>query len=534
MKNISITMEDVIDRAERNICIALEDYCRHIGPTEALENVSDIFIRTLASDSSYAKQGLRELFRKSPSWDEELDAIVLNGTRTHDPDPEVIGDLISKIFRDYPDHRVVFEIFRRFVLWNSISEQCREELNKIVPDAYASGKKPSRVFKALCKGLGVADETKGSEFQKMYAQLADELSSRKLGFKLFVSINPAHFLTMSNPHDDDRGETLVSCHSLNCTDYEYNVGCTGYARDKVSFIVFTVTDPDDRESLNNRKTTRQIFAYQPGNGVLLQSRLYDTQGGTRGAQEDSKLYRDLIQRELSQLEGAVNLWKTFRFCERKDCVYTGEGFGGYADWTEPDFNAKISIRQDHQDDYQPLEVGSFGLCFQCGCEIFEGLLCEKCADGDGDESYCDDCDYRCDEDQLSTVYDTDGNERRVCDDCRSAYYTQCDDCGGWFADEAITHVEGGLWVECPDCLARHYFQCGCCGEYIRKPDDGSSLPVATVTLPGGQTVEVCDDCAENYIRCSHCGERIVSTVYGQTYCPSCGCVLEKQEQEVTA
>ena len=64
-------------------------------------------------------------------------------------------------------------------------------------------------------------------------------------------------------------------------------------------------DPDVPETLNNRKTVRQIFAYQPGNGLLLQSRLYNTSGGVRGAHEDSKLYRDLIQRELAELEQAL-------------------------------------------------------------------------------------------------------------------------------------------------------------------------------------------------------------------------------------
>ena len=51
--------------------------------------------------------------------------------------------------------------------------------------------------------------------------------------------------------------------------------------------------------------------YKPGNGLLLQSRLYNTYGGTSGEQADSNLYRDLIQRELSDLEHAPNLWKTF-------------------------------------------------------------------------------------------------------------------------------------------------------------------------------------------------------------------------------
>ncbi len=76
---------------------------------------------------------------------------------------------------------------------------------------------------------------------------------------------------------------------------------------------YSASDPDKSETLNNRKTTRQIFAYKPKNGLLLQSRLYNTHGGTCGAQAESKLYRDLVQREISELEGVPNLWKTETF-----------------------------------------------------------------------------------------------------------------------------------------------------------------------------------------------------------------------------
>ncbi len=154
-----------------------------------------------------------------------------------------------------------------------------------------------------------------SELQSALKQLADN-RRKKIDFKLYVSLNPAHFITMSNPKDDKRGDTLTSCHSFNSTSYSYNNGCSGYARDEYTFITFVAADPSNPETLNNRKTMRQIFAYKPGNGLLLQSRLYNTSGGTYGAQEDSKLYRDLVQREISDLEGAPNLWQTYGYLFR--------------------------------------------------------------------------------------------------------------------------------------------------------------------------------------------------------------------------
>lgn len=319
-----ITEGQIIEQAEQNIRQALQDYRKHTTQTEALDDVSDTFIRNLARDSSFAKRELRELFSRSPVWDEKLDALVINGTRTHDPDYDRVRSLATEIL--YPAvERAETGKDRYYKIYNAIDffsypyNGCLQEagsqaISELAPKAYEPGKKRSRVFKALCVSLGVADEAAGSEFQKLYAQFADELSARQIGFKLYVSINPAHFLTMSNPKADSRGCTLTSCHSFNSTDYQYNNGCSGYARDHVSFIAFTVDDPDNPELLNNRKTTRQVFAYRPGNGLLLQSRMYNTSGGTHGAQGDSKLYRDLIQREISMLEGVPNLWKTYPYC----------------------------------------------------------------------------------------------------------------------------------------------------------------------------------------------------------------------------
>ena len=91
--------KEKIELAEKNIRQALEDYGKHTNQTEVLDDVSDAFIMRLAKDNYYAKQELRELFRKSPAWDEELDALVINGTRTHDPDYNRINNLAFKILK---------------------------------------------------------------------------------------------------------------------------------------------------------------------------------------------------------------------------------------------------------------------------------------------------------------------------------------------------------------------------------------------------------------------------------------------------
>ena len=340
-------MSELIERTKQNIWQAISDYGKHTDQTSVMDDCTANFVNQLASDSCYAKQELRELFSKSPVWDANLDALVINGTRTHDPDPDRIyslgTDILSEAIYRTDNRNLIYGAIRFFYDPN-YEELGIAAIKQLAPKAYAPNKKKSRVFKALCQALGVADETAGSDFQRLYAQFADELTSKKIGFKLYVSINPAHFITMSNPKGDHRGTTLTSCHSFNSTEYEYNNGCTGYARDKVSFIAFTVADPADKETLNNRKTTRQVFAYKPGNGLLLQSRMYNTSGGVYGASEDSKLYRDLIQREISMLENVPNLWKTYPTVgEKSFCVERGDGFGGYLDWEYENFDGKVSI-----------------------------------------------------------------------------------------------------------------------------------------------------------------------------------------------
>ena len=504
-------IEKIMKQAERNIYQALEDYRKHTSNTEVLDNVSDEFVSRLAKDNAYAKQELRALFRTSPVWNEKLDALVINGTRTHNPNYARVDRLVRTILTPAAGKTINEHIVLNSCLMQDISfffsqpdtseeEQAKyiETIKLIAPKAYAPNKKPSRVFKSICTELHVSDETAGSDFQRLYAQFADELTAKKIEFKLYVSLNPAHFLTMSNPKWDRRGNTLTSCHSFNSTEYSYNNGCSGYARDKYTFIVFTAADPSDPETLNNRKTTRQIFAYQPGNGLLMQSRFYNTSGGTCGAMEDSKLYRDLIQREISALEDVPNLWKTYPYVgDKEHCVSIGDGFGGYTDWNYSDFDAKVSIRADHENDYESLEVGTYGLCIRCGEETEIGLYCDDCRDG-GDK--CNDCDSRADE--LFTVYDSEGDERQVCQRCRDRYYSYCDCCDRYYPCDDITRVSNGTDV-CLRCLDEYYTQCGHCEEYFRN----EAMYLALNNM--GCEISICEECQdEHYILCACCGQYI--------------------------
>ena len=516
-----------IQQAEKNIRQALKDYGEHTRQQDILEDVTDAFITRLARDSVEAKQDLRDLFSKSPVWDPELDALVINGTRTHNPDPNRIAELADRIL-----HKAICEMdtLRYFTYRSAMSfftvpglegddlELSIRALNELAPDAYKPGKKKSRVFKALCQALGVADETQGSDFQKLYAQFADELTSKKLDFKLYVSINPAHFLTMSNPKGDERGSTLTSCHSFNSTAYSYNCGCSGYARDNVTFIVFTVDDPTNPESFNNRKTTRQIFAYRPGSGLLLQSRMYNTSGGVYGADKDSQLYRDLVQREISALEDVPNLWKTYHSYDEyySRFVDSGAGFGGYEDWTYDNFDGHISFRADcDMETVKPLIVGTCGLCVICGDEICEGMYCDDCV------QTCDCCGDRCQD--TFPVYNPYGNIVYVCESCQNDHYAYCDRCNEYHDRNSMTWVDDDLY--CESCLHEECEDCYHCGEWHRRED------MTHIVLADGREVYVCEECDSryDYVQCPHCGDNVIMTRNGT--CPACGVVIREEEEE---
>lgn len=527
----------LVERMEASVRQAIDDYFRHTAQAEVQQDISDNFIWRLACDSVHAKSELREMLRKSKVWDENLQALVINGTRTHEPDYSLIHRLAHEIFSVLPYDLVQNDKIARAIRFfdNCDREEGIAAIMELAPDAYRPNRKKSRIFKALCDALGVTDETRGSQFQRLFAWIADEMNSKKINYKLFLSINPAHFLTMSNPKHDARGSMLTSCHSFNSTEYPYNAGCTGYARDDVTMIAFTVDDPDIVETLNNRKTTRQLFMYKPGNGLLLQSRLYNTHGGTTGAQKESALYRDLIQREISEAEGAVNLWKTEKYCTNQQGVTIrhGAGFGGYSDWVYTDFDARISIRLDCIDTFETFEVGDSGLCVICGEESSQGLYCRYCED----EKHfrCDHCGEYCTD--LTTVYNSDGEEIDVCESCLDEYYTCCDDCGEYHYASNMHCVSGERYV-CEDCFENNYTCCEDCGEYYRDDDGCLSL----VYDADGCECYVCENCRESeYEFCEHCQETYHHSLM-HTFCDEDGneirvcddCLKELEEERQEA
>lgn len=66
--------QEKINLAKRNIHQAIEDYGAHSWQTAVLKDIDARFVDRLAEDNAYAKDELRSLFRKSPVWEEAMDA----------------------------------------------------------------------------------------------------------------------------------------------------------------------------------------------------------------------------------------------------------------------------------------------------------------------------------------------------------------------------------------------------------------------------------------------------------------------------
>lgn len=518
--------------------VALRDYVAHTNTNnEGLfaYRISDEFLGRLATDSTYAKSGLRDMFRKVDGWDEELQAVILNGTQTHDPDPKRIQALIDQIIPQsiYETHgysAVNFAI--GYFVDGEKDEVCIGNLKLFIGRKFRADKKKSKLFQDLAKAVGVYDDTAGSEYQKLFAQLADELNGRKLDFKLFLSINPAHILTASNPLDDKRGQCLVSCHSLNRDDDTYGTGNIGYARDNVTFVAFTVDNPGKPELLNNRKTSRQFFHYFVP-GILLQNRLYNSKGGTFGEEDISKLYRDLVQRTISNADDAVNLWKTRNYYNNEFGISFAacEGFGGYKDWDKYDNGTiKISVRKDCLDLVSGANyIGAPSLCVACGDDIYAEedeagqWVCNDC-----DDKYeiCEECGHRINTDCGQWAFDFYGDEVFVCESCllNSNEYHLCHDCGRWHARENCTTVVGGRMV-CNDCLQQGYVECRYCGDWI--PEDDSF----ELKNENDDFISVCEYCFDNHgVDCQCCGDRCFEdAVDADGYC--CECWEDKHNED---
>lgn len=519
---MAINVTEVAKINARNIKVALADYIRHVEQKGVIPDISDAFINRVAYDSAVSKTALRNLFSKHAYWDEANQRFIINGTTTHEPDWDKVCEIFSTLTTNWRMANLHNEELRHDVHFvkcaifatpvEAHAERAINVLKRVAPKTYRkyksglqnkNGVKMTRILRSFFAELGIEEKESG-EYQRLFAEIADEMTSRKLDFKLVFSLNPADFLTMSNPqpYDGCNEYPLHSCHAMNRTDFTYNIGNAGYARDEVTFVVFVVAHPEKPESWNNDKIWRQLFFYVPFSSVLLQSRLYGVKGGVWGEHPQAALFRDLVQREISQLEELPNSWYTETYCNNHwgFNIPAGAGFQGYPDWIKFEGKEiKISVRKSGYS-YKPFHIGERGICIECGEELFnsESHRCTDC-DGDSGHEFCEECGCILDEDNIYLVYNSNGDWVAVCYDCRSNYYCYCEHDDEYHHNSDCTQLANGDWVT-DSYLEDNCFRCDCCGEWHYNEQ-------ANLAYYYGSECDICDDCLGEYYRyCDDCNE----------------------------
>ena len=570
-----LSVKERTELAKEQFEEAIKDYFRHVERGHHIDygDFSNAFIGCVVEDSVLAKNELRSIFRESSHWNDEMDMLEVPVTipvsEVSEDFSERVGDFLRKIFEGVrvAHTRVLNNVGEPEYVWKFIkcdeidschdceSDSCSilhellstiiegslyrklniknalrdglgssnlvnvfiERIDKVVPGAFAPGKKLGRSINKIAQAAGVTDMTKGSDYQKNFAALSDLLNvkSEPKTIKLFVSLNPAHFLTMSNPKHDNRGTMMTSCHSLNCTEYGYNVGCTGYARDRHSFIVFTAADPEKPETLNNRKTSRQVFMWGLEHPFLLQSRLYNATGMNDAVLFD--YYREAVQSAIREGLGFGEdaKWSTVSYFDQT--VFEAgkhRDFGGYADWQFQTNYPTVSTlveggceaRQDfsEQDSEQDVEhyiaVGESGVCIECGELISDRLYCRECSP----YKRCECCNEWMEEDEVTWV---ECEEQYICEDCLENYYIECENCGDYFLDISQDIVWVGDTYVCRECVDNddNIFYCDGHDEFEYRDCTNSVIEHSN---RWGDTITVCEEYAREsneYSCCEECG-----------------------------
>lgn len=484
------------------------------------------------------KSHLRNILRKHPNWNEELQLIQFDTDFGREVDKKAIDNfarwMVFSANGDYTDDKEVIK-FSKFI--NSQSSHILDELeadylNTEFPDLRARvGQKVTKIVNKFCKAHGMElCEVWGNNYNQAYAKYCDAITPLKIKRHTIISINPIDYLTMSF------GNSWSSCHTIDKKNRRgmpnnysgcYSSGTMSYMLDKTSVVFYTIDASynGDRPYLQPKINRNMFHIGSTGEqDVLVQARLYPQTCDT-----DNGLYKDfrmIMQKVIADCIGVSNLWKNSKGTEVCESFVRSRGTH-YADYEQfPTCN--VSILSENFKTWEPergdkITVGHDPICPNCGDDHGEedNICCEDC--NDSNRSCCYSCGDRHDEDDLYysertgeyycsdccfTCYDCDevfpnrnsneayhnGREVYVCDECLDDYIS-CDDCGDYFYYDDVTRT-----------VEENYY-CGDCIDNNAKYIDG--------------------DYYEEYDVCANCSEAVpeVDSIYDEKsdeyYCKDC-------------
>lgn len=365
------------------------------------------------------KQGLLQLLRRHPLWNEKELAIVFRVEERREIDRATVDETraaILELGRRACTDDTVYENFET-ALRASTADYAR------IPNEYrldtirqygdikcAPGQKASRIINRLCLKFHldqIEEEAEAGEpdnrymrtvkpYNALFARLADALNPAHIEKTAVLSIHPCDFLEMSN-----RDNTWSSCHCLEGGGYRG--GCQSYMGDAVSMIFFTVSDEYTQDFHTAPRITREIFCYK--DNVLLQSRLYPTD-----LEDQKTLYRSIVQQAIATCLDKPNLWSLKRGKDTEPYCESAADSNHYPDYK---YGYAVASLLKGENDYGQMTIGSVARCVCCGGEQknHRSIRCAECGNmyvckgcgktvhGYGryidEHFYCNECSYEC-------------------------------------------------------------------------------------------------------------------------------------------
>lgn len=455
---------------------------------------SDRGIRDNLDSYSRNKRSLITILRKHPFWIETAKAVVLEVTASREIDKDIVSSCRHKLYEMFDDlqacpvdDRSRFQLGLDGLSSHSSkllpeSEYLKNEMQEICHFQYIAGQKASKAINKFCRQYKVNEH---SEYEAVFAKLADALNPLSIPRKAVLSVHPNDYLQMSGSNN-----SWTSCHNL--MDGGYAGGTLSYMNDPVSMIFYTIDPGNESTALYNRpKITRTVFCYH--GGILLQSRLYPSDDDVN----QRTLDRMCVQSIFSTCLKKPNLWKMSQsITDLNRYIHTVMHPLHYRDY-EQGFNFALSYLKAYSE-YPSMVIGHNAFCLYCGDLLDHNhcnTLCEKCkrlircadcgtvtqhADGkqvDG-RYYCSNCIAPCEHcesnvpiKELCSVHPTPSEEISVCVKCRDNRYFQCVQCGEYHVLTDQKKHEGQTY--CLNCHAQLDHESG--AQSITKLDFSDDL-----------------------------------------------------------
>ena len=358
-----------------------------------------------------------------------------------------------------------------------------------------------------------------------YSTLLEKIKAVTKEKKVVLSIDPVDFFRCSH------GENWESCHALGNM---HGDGAVQYCVSPCAMIAYIESEKDaDNYGGVKPLEWRQMIYTNKNLDTFVGSRQYRTTN-----KDASKAVMEIIQ----ELGAELNyLFTTETSAEVGNFQSYVRTFVAYAEeqgeFAYNDIHRYHGISNDlflmyTSEENSKVEVNScrYIPCLDCGEKFSEHRDdCFCCNDCQSVGVCCEHCGDVEDEDDVYYV-----NDYPVCRWCleNSGAYSYCEDCEEWFeADEITTVTDSHGWHRCVcDRCLEDYHYCEECGEYHAEDRMNSVMDDYQ------DTKYICNDCYENCDEidvCIHCGDVFYNTGrYGtRTCCFDCHLEVESCEEE---